>query len=1097
MRLLWSRWVITFAGTALLAGLVWLFGPLWPPLEDVLPRLAAVQTLLAAWAVGNALLDWRRRSRDAVLTAGLSDGAGEETAAVRETLANALALLRKSGGRRATLAELPWYAIIGPPGAGKTTALMNAGLRFTLQEQMGRAAVAGVGGTRLCEWWFTEDAVLIDTAGRYTTQDSDAAVDRAGWTAFLNLLKRTRPAQPLNGVIVAIGLPDLVQATAEERAAHAAAISRRIAELQGRLGVRLPVYALFTKADLVAGFTETFDDLDEDGRAQVWGETFPLASAAPAVAGRFQSAFRGLSLRLAARMVPRLAAEHRLERRSAIAGFPTQFASLEKPLAAFVDAAFAGDVLLRGVYFASGTQTGTPIDRLTGVMARVFGLPREQLAALRPEAGRSYFLGRLLRDVILGEAMLVRARPARRRARMLLRAAGYAAVLLCVAGSAGAMLWSAQSGQAQVSAVAGALAAYEQAAAPLAADRVSDGDLRPLAPLLDQARALAAAVPVEPVAFGFGQAAKLQAGARAVYRDGLDYALLPRLLWRLEAEMRGELTRPDALYETTRIYLMLGGAGPLDAGQVRSWMERDWTRAYPGEADAPLVEALLGHLDQLLAEPLPAVTLDGPLVAAARSSFRQVPAAARVYAGIQTSAAAAALPAWRPAAPLGLAGVAVFTRASGKPMTDGIPGLYTAPGYQQVLQRALPVAARQVAAETWVVGRETEFAPAELQTLEQAVTALYLADFTRRWDDMLGDLGIAPIGTLPQAAQSLYVLASPESPLRALLRSMAPLVQLPGAGAAATARYAALAGLTTGDGAALERSLRLVADIQQPLAKIAQMPLGAAAPPGGEDLGAALLADAARQPQPLSRWLSTIAANAGALRTGNARRQVSLAYNAPGGPAQACAAAVTRYPFSANGTPLGLDEFARVFGPAGLLDGFLNTQLKPYVDTSSKPWKPAAAGGAAPLLAAGDVAQFQRAAGLREAFFPPGRAAASFQVEVTPAAMSRPATLTLAGTAIEAGGQPRPTQVTWPPAGGTPEASLTADAPALALKESGPWALHRLLARGRLQALPKPGRISAAFGTPPNAVVFEIGTASAGNPFAPGLFTEFRCPAVP
>ena len=54
---------------------------------------------------------------------------------------------------------------------------------------MGQGAVAGVGGTRLCDWWFTENAVLIDTAGRYTTQDSDAAVDRAGWDAFLDLLK--------------------------------------------------------------------------------------------------------------------------------------------------------------------------------------------------------------------------------------------------------------------------------------------------------------------------------------------------------------------------------------------------------------------------------------------------------------------------------------------------------------------------------------------------------------------------------------------------------------------------------------------------------------------------------------------------------------------------------------------------------------------------------------------------------------------------------------------------------------------------------------------------------------------------------------------
>ena len=144
---------------------------------------------------------------------------------------------------------------------------------------MGQGAVAGVGGTRLCDWWFTENAVLIDTAGRYTTQDSNAAVDRAGWDSFLDLLRRTRPRQPLNGVIVAIALSDIADAPPAERAAHAAAIRRRIKELESRLGIRMPVYALFTKADLIAGFTEFFDDLDRERRNQVWGVTFPLVKA--------------------------------------------------------------------------------------------------------------------------------------------------------------------------------------------------------------------------------------------------------------------------------------------------------------------------------------------------------------------------------------------------------------------------------------------------------------------------------------------------------------------------------------------------------------------------------------------------------------------------------------------------------------------------------------------------------------------------------------------------------------------------------------------------------------------------------------------------
>ena len=307
-------------------------------------------------------------------------------------MATALRLLKKARGTRGYLYEQPWYAIIGPPGAGKTTALLNAGLRFPLAAEMGQGAVAGVGGTRLCDWWFTENAVLIDTAGRYTTQDSDAAVDRGGWEAFLDLLKRTRTRQPLNGVIVAIALSDIAQASADERLAHARAIRRRVTELEARLGARIPVYAMFTKADLIAGFTEFFDDLDREKRAQVWGTTFPLGIDEAGPVASFAGEFRALVERLDARLFDRLQAERGPDRRALIAGFPAQVASLEQPLMAFLQEAFGGSrldraPLLRGVYLTSGTQEGTPIDRLTGALARGFGIDQQRAPSLRPEAG--------------------------------------------------------------------------------------------------------------------------------------------------------------------------------------------------------------------------------------------------------------------------------------------------------------------------------------------------------------------------------------------------------------------------------------------------------------------------------------------------------------------------------------------------------------------------------------------------------------------------------------------------------------------------------------------------------------------------------------
>src|SRR5271166_5435786 len=307
LRFLGSRWFLSFLGVALLAILIWLFGPFLAFLEDWITRAIIVAVMLLIWAGVNFWLDRRKKKNEAALVEGVTAvqttdptaiASAEEVAAMREKLTTALSLLKRASGSRGYLYEQPWYAIIGPPGAGKTTALLNAGLRFPLAAEMGQDAVAGVGGTRLCDWWFTDEAVLIDTSGRYTTQDSNAAVDRAGWEAFLDLLKRTRTRQPLNGVLVAIGLSDIARAPEPERIAHARAIRQRVKELETKLGVRMPVYLLFTKADLIAGFTEFFSGLDRDKRAQVWGATFPLEAKDAEPAALFGDEFLALVARL-------------------------------------------------------------------------------------------------------------------------------------------------------------------------------------------------------------------------------------------------------------------------------------------------------------------------------------------------------------------------------------------------------------------------------------------------------------------------------------------------------------------------------------------------------------------------------------------------------------------------------------------------------------------------------------------------------------------------------------------------------------------------------------------------------------------------------
>ena len=157
-----------------------------------------------------------------------------EAVQLRERFEEAVAALKsKRGGH--SLYELPWYVIIGAPGSGKTTALVNSGLNFPLEQRSGKGALRGVGGTRNCDWWFTDEAVFLDTAGRYTTQDSDAAADSAGWTEFLALLRKYRKRRPVNGVILTISAQDLMVQGHGGREAHVAAARRRLNELNKEL----------------------------------------------------------------------------------------------------------------------------------------------------------------------------------------------------------------------------------------------------------------------------------------------------------------------------------------------------------------------------------------------------------------------------------------------------------------------------------------------------------------------------------------------------------------------------------------------------------------------------------------------------------------------------------------------------------------------------------------------------------------------------------------------------------------------------------------------------------------------------------------------
>ncbi|MGK7862557.1 type VI secretion system membrane subunit TssM [Falsiroseomonas sp. E2-1-a4] len=1143
-------------GALILVPVIWLFAPALLGIEALwlLALLAALPVL--AWLVVMLVVVMRRRKREAGLIAGVTEAdtraakdkanaeaASAEEQAVSARLAEALGALKSAGGGKGGyLYERPWYVIIGPPGSGKTTAIENSGLNFPLAA--GR--VKGVGGTRNCDWWIAEQAVLIDTAGRYTTQDSDAQADKAGWERFLDLLKRQRPKQPLNGVVVAFGADMISRLDAAQRDAHAQTVRSRIRELEQKLGQRLPVYFVVSKADLIVGFSEFFDDLDKETRAQVWGVTFPEKAGPEGHATSLPTEFAALTQRLQDRLLERLQAERGPEQRARIGGFPAQFASLEAPLQAFVTAAFGGSKLdpapfLRGIYFTSGTQEGTPIDRLTGALSRAFGLDPRRPASVMGQKGRSYFLGRLLRDVVFGEARLAaRDRGQAQRGRLVQAGAWAAALLLLIGG--GAWGYAAVNAEStRRAALEAAITRSEQAAQGLPLDRITANDeLLRVIPYLDATRALPDAARADGVGLGLSQEAKLVEAGGLSYENALDRVLLPRLLARLENQIRAGMQRPEFLYEATRIYLMLGRAGPMDRALVQEWMTLDWQQAFPGAVGTPVRDALAGHLNALLATDFSRYALDGALVDQARRIFSRLPMAERIYSRLRT--AANSTQPWKPGDAMGVAGQRWFATASGRPIAElAVPGLFTVDGLHKALLPQLPRAILEAASESWVLGPEAATAMAgDPRQLEASVLRLYAEDYARAWQAMLADIVLPPFSSLPQAAEALNLLGAPNSPLRDVLRGAArqlspgtPPEAPPGAAAAADAAQQAATSsrLAAAVGAALQPSsaapvATIVEERFKPLREVAGQPLDAilaivnelyvqvarvvSSPPGtvippsiGLDPGQRLAAEAQRAPEPLSRWLTTLSLSTATARSGGARAAIAAA----GGAALApfCRGLETRFPFrqtiSAADTPY--DDFVRLFGPGGVFDQFFAQHLRNFVDTTQRPWRPVAADGLVPPVTPADLLQFQRAAAIRDAFWPAGAAGAAMglRFELVPLGIDPGATvavLEVEGNRVVLAGEgatSRPIPMQWPARGGI---TLTFDPPSSAgpLATDGAWAAMRLVSRGRLTTTRAADRLRLTVQHGDRRAEFELRASSIMHPFGLRELQDFRCPAL-
>ncbi|EGQ8041406.1 MULTISPECIES: type VI secretion system membrane subunit TssM [Vibrio] len=1162
-RIFTQRWFLGLIGVAACSIFIWVVGPLitiagYEPLKSDFQRLVTILVLVLLWAIFNVTKQHKQKVKEdeSIQTLLEVDSQSDKEAAseidlMRERIEQAVKVVTKTHKGKRSLYDLPWYVLIGPPGTGKTTVLKQSGLEFPLGDSLGSDSIAGVGGTRHCDWWFANKAVLIDTAGRYTTQDSQEKVDSKAWHGFLGLLKKYRTQRPINGAIVTISLASVMSQTRTERSLHARAIKSRLQELKNQLGMQFPIYVLLTKMDLVAGFNEFFADLSKEEREELFGFMFPReVDDERGVISLFNKEFHGMLERLDARMLRILETEDDLDKRALIFEFPKQLRVLQANLDEFLAEIFAQNsfeepALIRGVFMLSSVQEGLPVDKLMNESTNGLGLNR--LALAKSQTGsHSYFVKNLFDKVIFKEQLLGTVNRHYQKQSGWMRRGVYIGCTTLLLGASALWFmsykWNSQlivdtnEQASHIDAMIGAQSLDFEADIVSAVETLDKLMTLPLGKQSDYGDADSVK------RFGLYQGDKVSQAANNAYSDALTQYYAPLLLDSLVSEMESNQQHREYLYETLKTYLMLFNPDKYQQDEVLAWFNFYFERQYPGELNADLRRRLLQHTQYLLGNDGQGFTYNTAAVTSAREVLTQMSLPERAYQRMKIQFSKSHVPSFRLTDVLGPKGLEQFERASGKPLSQGISGFYTYNGFHSIFQIQINRTVKSLMEENWVYGDDLKAHEIDQDSAIQGVQSRYYQDYVNEWKTLIEDIQLKQAPSLELATEQARVLSGVERPIESLLRAIQKEVALSKvslsenqkaasevAGKVAKVKFSNTADRLdmylpeeNGFNVALpgkeveshfSEILRLgeqdFDDIQQAMVNLRSY-LSDLSSSGNnqkiayksildgtvtQDVAASIARAKELLPRPFNQWLGELSQESVKFAESGSKDHLNqLWVTQVVRPYQRTIAG--RYPFEPNASrEVRLKDFKRFFGYGGTLDAFFQEYLEPFVDTSKSRWRLEKEIGVRPET----LMVFQRAQRIRQSFFESDN---SLRVEfgMKPVYLDQHITRFV----LELGGQDlvykhgpaRAKSLSWP--AGQDQTRIVFTPPEskreIAHTYEGEWGIFKLLDQS-LKARPESRKDNIVMiDLKGNKVQLELIPSSAINPFWSNEMERFRCP---
>lgn len=836
--------VLVAVALLLLVILIWWLGPNWhigssKPLESLAARITATVVILIIplfiWTFStrrklNKLQSERKYEEAVELDPCIPYIQAQE----RQLNAN-LETLKANNLSGDFLYRLPWYLVLGQEGSGKTSLLNRSNQNFSL------TGVIRAGERKFSkdpylaysvDWWVGNEAVLIDPPGEIISQVEQAPELASGsvsdtgdtanpeqipasptteysagalpagllgrlWSGLIGWLNQNRSNRPLNGIILTLDLPSLLNQPPSERKALAVLLRARLFELSQKLGTRLPLYLVFTKFDLIEGFDEFFSKLPRAAREEIFGFTFTLKSVEDfdAWLQEFISDYDNLVNRLKEQVFDAIGLPHTLADREHLFSFVAQLAGIRNMLIGFLTEMLGSDrystpALIRGVYFSSVYQQGLLTNAFVNEAAKTYGISRLIPQAKETARGVIYFAQKLFQDIIYPEAGLagdnVKVITHKRR---ILIANAVVAGLICVIAIGGWQMYYVLNRDKALQVLERAQT-YSQSSIDSTIDPTGKNLLQPLNQIRDAVSIFGDYRDAWPVVKDMGLYEGKAIGPKVdeAYIFLLSSRFLPALATGLIADMDEAPDGSDNQLAILRVYRMLEDLQNRRPAMVETWMAKVWQGAYP--SDGVVQDQLMGHLKYAMRYAQADLPQYRVKIAHAQEVLRRIPMQQRVYMAMKATARNVLVRPLDLQNEIGPAFNQVFTpvqASSESPSSNDrtvvydstsqplvIDALFTAKGFRDYFDPQSKDVADLAMVDQWVLGERDSinYSEEDKKVLGERINELYITDYIDTWRRALNQFEVGEFNDIQNGVAVLETVIGTSAPFRRLLETV-------------------------------------------------------------------------------------------------------------------------------------------------------------------------------------------------------------------------------------------------------------------------------------------------------------------------------------